>query len=158
MDATIDAVRVAGTPEGPVPVVLLAPTEADTDDVLPIFIGFDEAVSIARGLDAEGIGRPLTHDLLLDTIEELGGRIEGVSISDLVDGTYIAELTLATPMGTEAVVDARPSDSLALVSRTNAPIEIDEDVFEEGRTDREEFEELNDIREVVELSPETEVI
>lgn len=157
MDATIDAVRVAGTPEGPVPVVLLSPEDEDVEDVLPIFIGFDEAVSITRGLDAEGIGRPLTHDLLLDTIEELGGRVEGIEIADLIDGTYIAELSLATAMGSEAVVDARPSDSLALAARTNAPIQIEETVFEEGRTARKEFDELNDLREVVELNPGPEV-
>jgi len=155
MNATIDAVRVAGTPDGPVPVVLLGPEEGNGDapDLLPIFIGFDEAVSIARGLDAEGIGRPLTHDLLLDTIEELGGRVDRIAISDLVDGTYIADVHLDTPMGSEAVVDARPSDSLALAARTNAPIGIAEDVFEEGRTAREEFEELDDIRDVVEFQP-----
>jgi bifunctional DNase/RNase len=169
MNATIDAVRVAGTPDGPVPVMLLGPDDAGggdpdaggadpdaeggSDDLLPIFIGFDEAVSIARGLDAEGIGRPLTHDLLLDTIEELGGRVERVVVSDLEDGTYIADIHLATAMGSSAVVDARPSDSLALAARTNAPIEVDEGVFAEGRTPREEFEELDDIRDVVELVP-----
>jgi bifunctional DNase/RNase len=156
MNAAIDAVRVAGTPDGPVPVVLLGPDdapEAGAEDLLPIFIGFDEAVSIARGLDAEGIGRPLTHDLLLDTIEELGGRVERIVVSDLDDGTYIADVHLATAMGSSEVVDARPSDSLALAARTNAPIEVAESVFEEGRTDREEFEDLDDIRDVVELVP-----
>jgi bifunctional DNase/RNase len=169
MNATIDAVRVAGTPDGPVPVVLLGAPDAEgedpeakgkdpeakgeSDDLLPIFIGFDEAVSIARGLDAEGIGRPLTHDLLLDTIEELGGRVERVVVSDLEDGTYIADVHLATAMGSSAVVDARPSDSLALAARTNAPIEVAERVFEEGRTPREEFANLDDIRDVVELVP-----
>ncbi len=156
MNATIDAVRVAGTPDGPVPVVLIGHgdgAEQGSDDLLPIFIGFDEAVSIARGLDAEGIGRPLTHDLLLDTIEELGGRVKRVVVSDLEDGTYIADVHLATAMGSSAVVDARPSDSLALAARTNATIEVAESVFEEGRTSREEFEDLDDIREVVELVP-----
>ncbi|MFC7044464.1 bifunctional nuclease family protein [Halobacteriaceae archaeon GCM10025711] len=148
MKATIDAVRVAGTADGPVPVVLLAPDEED--EVVPIFIGFDEAMSIARGMDARDIGRPLTHDLLLDVIEELGGRVDHVLVSSIDDGTYIADLHLNTPRG-DAVVDARPSDSLALVSRTNAPIEVSEKVFEEGRQPRSEFDELRDIREVVEL-------
>jgi bifunctional DNase/RNase len=152
MDASIDAVRVAGTPDGPVPVVLLAPEDGGAD-VLPIFIGFEEAISIARGLDAEGIGRPLTHDLLLDTIEELGGRIDRIAVSDLVDGTYIADVYLATPMGEVVAVDARPSDSLALAARTNAPIEVDDEVFGEGHASREEFEELDDIRDVVEFQP-----
>ena len=145
MDAHIEGVRVAGTAEGPLPVVLVG-VDGDADDVLPIFIGFDEAVSIARGLDANDIGRPLTHDLTLDIIEELGGRVEKVVISDLRDGTFIADLHLNTPRE-NAVIDARPSDSLALVSRTDAPIEVSPEVYEAGRRDRSDFDDLEDIRE-----------
>jgi bifunctional DNase/RNase len=148
MDADIDAVRVAMTEDGPVPVVVLAPD--DDEGVLPIFIGFDEAVSIARGLEAEDIGRPLTHDLTLDLVEELGGRITRVVVSALEDNTYMADLHVDTPRG-ETVVDARPSDSLALAARTNAPVEVDGEVFAHGQRDSEEFEELQDIREVAEL-------
>ena len=150
MDAVIDSVRVAGTPDGPIPVVLLAP-RAGSDEVLPIFIGFDEAVSIARGQDARDIGRPLTHDLLLDVVEELGGRLERVVVNAIIEDTYIADLHLNTPRGSDAVVDARPSDSLALAARTNAPVEVNDEVFEEGSQPRLEFDELRDIREVVEL-------
>jgi bifunctional DNase/RNase len=148
MDASIEGVRVAGTPTGPVPVVLLAP-EGEAD-LLPIFIGFDEAASIARGLDASDIGRPLTHDLTLDIMEELGGRIERVVVSDVDDGTYIADIHVATPRES-VVVDARPSDSLALAARTNAPIEVAESVFEDGRRAPDEFDDLDDIRDVMEV-------
>ncbi|WP_257299851.1 bifunctional nuclease family protein [Haloarchaeobius sp. FL176] len=147
MNAAIDAVRVAGTRDGPVPVVVLS--VADAEDVVPIFIGFEEAMAIARGLDAEDIGRPLTHDLLLDVVEELGGRITQVVVSAVEDGTYIADLHVATPRD-DVVVDARPSDSLALAARTNTPIEISEAVFEDSRRDAGEFDELDDIREVTE--------
>ena len=149
MDAAIDAVRVAGTPDGPVPVVILS-SGPETDDVLPIFIEFDQAISISRGLDAEDIGRPLTHDLMLDVIEELGGRVDRVVVSAIVDSTYIAELHVNTPRGEDAIIDARPSDALALASRTNAPLEIEGDVFEDGRRPRTEFDELQEIGEVVE--------
>lgn len=151
MNASIDAVRVAGTPQGPVPVVVLSVD--GEDDVIPIFIGFNEATSIARGLEAEDIGRPLTHDLLLDVMEELGSRIDRVVVSEIErqaegqGGTYIADLHLQTPRG-ETVIDARPSDSLALAARTNAAIEITEDVFEDGRDDSEKFEHLESIRNV----------
>jgi bifunctional DNase/RNase len=148
MDATIHGVRVAGTATGPVPVVLLAPE--DETDLLPIFIGFDEAASIARGLDASDIGRPLTHDLTLDIVEELGGHIARVVVTDVDDGTYIADLHVDTPRDS-VVVDARPSDSLALAARTNAPIEVTEDVFEAGRRAPEEFDDLDDIREVMDV-------
>ncbi|WP_436346068.1 bifunctional nuclease family protein [Natronorubrum sp. FCH18a] len=151
MQASIDAVRVAGTPQGPVPVVVL---DVDgEEDVVPIFIGFNEATSIARGLEAEDIGRPLTHDLLLDVMEELGSRIDRIVVNEIEErddgqgGTYIADLHLETPRG-ETIIDARPSDSLALAARTNAPIEITDDVFEDGRDDSEKFEQLEDIRNV----------
>ena len=140
MDAAIESVRVAPTPEGTVPVVLLE-VDASPDDVLPIFIGFAEASAIADGLDANDIGRPLTHDLMLDAIEELGGRVSGVEVSALEEATYIADIHLDTPRGS-ATIDARPSDSLALAARTNAPITITESVFESGRRPREEFDEL----------------
>ncbi|AHG02713.1 hypothetical protein HALDL1_03050 [Halobacterium sp. DL1] len=147
MNAHIEGVRVAGTPDGALPVVLVG--VEDEEDVLPIFIGFDEATSIARGLDARDIGRPLTHDLTLDLVEELGGRIDRVVVARVEEGTYYADLHVQTPRG-DAVVDARPSDSLALVARTDAPIEVAEDVFEEGRRDPEAFGDLDDIREVLE--------
>lgn len=150
MDATIDGVRLAGTPQGPVPVVVLG--VVGETDVVPIFVGMEEATSIARGLEATDIGRPLTHDLLLDVMEELGGRVERVVVSDLEEqgsegGTYIADLHVSTPRDS-VVVDARPSDSLALAARTNAPIEITDAVFERSREDDQKFAELTDIRDV----------
>lgn len=144
MQAHIDGVRVAPTPEGGVPVVVLG-VEGDTR-VLPIFVGVPEATAIARGLDADDVGRPLTHDLVLDVIEALGGRVTGVEVSALEDETYIADLHLATPRGAE-VVDARPSDSLALAARTNAPIDVANAVFREGARPREEFEGFRQLRE-----------
>lgn len=149
MDASIEGVRVAGTQQGAVPVVTLS-VEIE-EDLLPIFIGFSVARSIVRGLDANDIGRPLTHDLLLDSVEELGGRVERVVVSAVEDSTYIADLHIATPRG-NATIDARPSDALALAARTNIPIEIAEDVFDDGSDDPEQYMELPDIREVMEGS------
>ncbi|MUV85484.1 bifunctional nuclease family protein [Natronomonas sp. CBA1123] len=146
MNAHIEGVRVAETASGLAAVVTLG--VEDDDEVLPIFIGVEEATSIARGLDATDIGRPLTHDLLLDVMEELGGRVERVVVSGLDDGTYVADLHLETPRD-EAVVDARPSDSLALAARTNADIEVEEAVFETNREPLDEYDELDDIREVM---------
>jgi len=147
MDAHIEGVRVAESPSGVVAVVTLG-VEGDTD-VLPIFVGFEEAASIARGLDATDIGRPLTHDLLLDVTEELGGRVDRVVVAAIDEGTYVADLHLETP-GQSVVVDARPSDSLALAARTNADIEIEQSVFEAGREPIAEYDGLGDIREMME--------
>ena len=148
MEASIDAVRVAGTPEGPVPVVVLG--VEDADDVVPIFIGFEEAASIARGLEAAPSPRPFTHDLTLDIVEELGGRVDRVVVAAIEDNTYIADLHLDTPRD-GIVVDARPSDSLALAARTNAPVEVTEEVFESGREPADQFADLDRLREVESL-------
>ena len=146
MDAHIEGVRVAETPSGLAAVVALG--VKDDEAVLPIFIGVEEATSIARGLDAEDIGRPMTHDLLLDVMEELGGRVERVVVSDLDDSTYVADLHVDTPRS-EAVVDARPSDSLALAARTDADIEIEPSVFEAGSEPADEYDDLDDVRELM---------
>ncbi len=149
MEATIEAVRVAGTPDGPVGVLILGVDEEE--GVLPIFIGLEEATSIAQGLEAEDIGRPLTHDLLLDVMEALGGRVERVEVRAIEDGTYFADLHIETPRDS-TIVDARPSDSLALAARTNARIDVDHGVFLDGSQDPERFDDLTDIREVTEYA------
>ncbi|WP_254823444.1 bifunctional nuclease family protein [Haloglomus halophilum] len=170
LPARIDSVRVAGTPNGPVPVVLLAVEEDGTaagdaredgvdsaggpegpleGEVLPIFIGFEEARSIVRGMEAEDIGRPMTHDLTLDIVEELGGRVDRVAVSNLEEGTFFATLWLNTPRD-DVTVDARPSDSLALAARTNAPLLVARPVWEGAAEDADRFAELDNIREVFE--------
>jgi bifunctional DNase/RNase len=160
LPARIDSVRVAGTPNGPVPVVCIAveqdgvdsaggPEGELTGEVLPIFIGFEEARSITRGMEAEDIGRPMTHDLTLDIVEELGGRVDGVLVSRLEAGTFFAELRLNTPRD-DVTVDARPSDSLALAARTNAPLQVARAVWEDAAEDADRFAELQDVREVFE--------
>ncbi|MFQ3285235.1 MAG: bifunctional DNase/RNase [Natronomonas sp.] len=146
MDAHIEGVRVAESPSGVVAVVTLG--VEDQADVLPIFVGFEEAASIARGLDATDIGRPLTHDLLLDVTEELGGRVDRVVVSSIDDGTYIADLHLDTPRES-VTVDARPSDSLALAARTGADIAVEQSVFDAGREPIEEYAGLEDIRGMI---------
>ena len=87
-------------------------------------------------------------------VEELGGRVEKVVVDSLEEhgegGTYTADLHLATPRGS-AVIDARPSDSLALAARTEADIEVDPAVYEDGRRERTTFDDLDDIREVADL-------
>jgi len=71
MDAHIEGVYAVETPNGPITIVTLGVGEHD--DVLPIFVGLEEGTNIARGLDAADIGRPLTHDLLLDIVEGTAG-------------------------------------------------------------------------------------
>lgn len=101
------------------PVVVLR--EVGGERTLPIWIGTNEANAIATELQGIKPERPMTHDLLRHLIGGLGGELRRVQITNLRDDTYFAELLIARG---EAVVqvDARPSDSIALALRCNAPI------------------------------------
>jgi bifunctional DNase/RNase len=101
------------------PVVILR--EVEGERVLPIWIGAGEANAIAMELQGVKPQRPLTHDLLKHIVGGLGGELRRVIISDLREDTYFAELFIYRE---EQVfqVDARPSDSIALALRCNAPI------------------------------------
>lgn len=113
---------VAGLTIDPVnnaPIVILR--EKDTDRVLPIWIGVVEASAIAFELESVKLTRPMTHDLLRQSIQQLGGKVERVVIADLRDNTYYARVVLSQS-GREIDLDARPSDAIALALRAQAPI------------------------------------
>ncbi|HET55553.1 MAG TPA: hypothetical protein ENN33_10105 [Ignavibacteria bacterium] len=95
---------------------------------LPIIIGSFEAQSIA--LEMEGIKppRPLTHDLLKETIDNLGGTVIEVIIDELKDNTFFAKVILEVSSLTNEI-DSRPSDAIALAVRTQAPIFVSEEVM-----------------------------
>jgi bifunctional DNase/RNase len=108
------------------PVVLLKADEGD--DVLPIWIGHAEAMAIELHLKGTHFERPLTHDLLRTLIETLGASVVKVAITDLREGTFFAKIHLQR--GEELlVIDARPSDSVALALKCNAPIFVSREVF-----------------------------
>lgn len=99
---------------------------------LSIFIGGPEAAAIAFAMEGVETPRPLTHDLLVNVIEELQYVLELVRITELRDTTYYAELSLLGPLGNYEVVSARPSDALALAVRTGCRIYCSEEVMDEA--------------------------
>ena len=101
------------------PVVILR--EVGGERTLPIWIGPGEAHAIAMEMQGVRPQRPLTHDLLKHVLAGLGGALRRVNLTGIRDGTYYAELLIARG---ESIfeVDARPSDSIALALRCNAPI------------------------------------
>jgi bifunctional DNase/RNase len=105
------------------PVVLLK--ESDGLRYLPIWIGAVEASAIAFEQQGVQTPRPMTHDLLKDVIGALGGELKQVSITELRDDIFYAELQFAD--GT--AVSARPSDAIALALRTGTAIVGDESVL-----------------------------
>ncbi len=95
--------------------------EVDGRRLLPIWIGQPEAESIVLQINGVVRERPLTHDLCKALIVALGGKLQRVEITKVVKSTYYAELHIATADGL-VIVDARPSDSLAIALRLDAPI------------------------------------
>jgi bifunctional DNase/RNase len=95
--------------------------DAARDRYLPIWIGPWEASAIAMKLQGLTPERPLTHDLFVATLDELGATIDRVVISELADETFHARILLARD-GKVTEVDARPSDALALAVRSGVPI------------------------------------
>lgn len=130
--------------------------EKDGERVLPIWIGPAEAQAIARELAGQRFQRPLTHDLIASIVEGLKARVTRVVIADLKDNTFFAQL-LVDRDGEVVVVDARPSDSLAVALRCGADIFVNEKLLAEpGEQDEPtEEEKAQELRKFLEnLDPE----
>ena len=123
----------------------------NTNKVLPIWIGTIEAVSIAYAQEGFVHPRPQTHDLLLNILDSLNAKILEVSITDIHDKTYFAEIKLSTHEG-ELTLSSRPSDAIALALRSSAEIFVENSVFndnyieiyDEDKVDIEEFSQFID--------------
>lgn len=98
--------------------------------VLPIWIGEQEAASTLIALSGDTPPRPQSHDLMKTLLDTVGARVERVEVTRIDQGTFYAEITLVTTSGT-VVLDARPSDSVALALRAEATIFVANDVLEE---------------------------
>ena len=107
--------------------------EAEGDRQFPIVIGLFEATSIDRKVKRHPSPRPLTHDLLVKAIEDLGGELDSVVITDLREGTYFSELRVKRD-GETISIDSRPSDAIAVAMTCDPPLPIyvAEDVLEEA--------------------------
>lgn len=100
--------------------------------ILPIVIGLAEASAIKLKISGFVPPRPLTHDLLADTIAHLEGKIEKVIIDKLEENTFHAKIVLKTASGTIKSIDARPSDSIALAVRAHAPIFVEDEIIKKS--------------------------
>lgn len=99
---------------------------------LPVVIGIAEVNAIKLKLSGIKPPRPLTHDLLLQIIEQMGGQLDRVVIDRLQHNTFYAKLHVKRNGSGNIVVDARPSDSVALALRAGAPIFVVEEVLGEA--------------------------
>jgi uncharacterized protein len=97
--------------------------EIDGSRTFPILIGIFEATSINRRVKHEEAPRPLTHDLLVNAVEQLGGQFQDVVISELKDHTYYAKLRVRQE-GELVEIDSRPSDAIAVAVTCDPPLPI----------------------------------
>jgi bifunctional DNase/RNase len=108
---------------------LIVLKEKGGERLLPIVIGLHEASAIKLKISGFNPPRPLTHDLLHTMIEHLDAKIEKMMIDKLEDNTFHAKIVLKTRAGDEKIIDARPSDSIALAVRAHAPIFVAEEII-----------------------------
>jgi bifunctional DNase/RNase len=108
--------------------------EVEGERSLPIVIGLFEATSIDRRVKGLPSPRPLTHDLVVNAIEMMGGEIQDVMISDLEDHTYFAKLRVRHD-GELVEIDCRPSDAVAVAVTARVPIYVNESVMGDALDD-----------------------
>ena len=128
------------------PIVILK--VEDENRYLPIWIGQPEARSILMKLQNQEFSRPLTHDLAVNLVSELGGSMERVTVTELRDSTFFATISVQID-GRTVDIDSRPSDAIALAVRAGAEIFAADEVIEEAAVVFEE---------AMEETPEDEVV
>jgi bifunctional DNase/RNase len=100
--------------------------------ILPIVIGLPEASAIKLKISGFKPPRPLTHDLLHSTINNLEACVIKIVIDKLEENTFHAKIHLKNSDGREKIVDARPSDSIALAVRAHAPIFVEDEIIKQS--------------------------
>ncbi len=111
---------------------LIVLKEKNGERILPIVIGLPEASAIKLKISGFQPPRPLTHDLLHLTIENLQASVEKIIIDKLEENTFHAKLFIKTSSGEIKVIDARPSDTIALAVRAHAPIFVEDEVIKQS--------------------------
>jgi bifunctional DNase/RNase len=106
------------------PVLILRDQQATR--YLPLWIGTAEATAISLALEGVESPRPLTHDLLANVIDHLGGQVTSVTVSELVEGTFFATINFLN----HDSISARPSDGVALAVRNGVPVFVAQDVMD----------------------------
>ena len=114
-------------PDSKSPILILK--EKDGEKVLPVWIGLLEATAIATQMEKLEFERPMTHDLAVNMLKAMEIYMPQIEIYDIKDNTYYARITLVS-RGKRVIVDARPSDAVAMALRTMADIKVDESVLD----------------------------
>jgi bifunctional DNase/RNase len=127
IEVTVESIRVSLINQQRLVVL----REDGTQRYLPIWIGPFEAEAITMGLQGTDAGRPLTHDLLRNVLDELGAQAQHIHINALQDDTFFARVVLSMN-GDSVEIDSRPSDAIALAVRLDVPIFVADDVMDQA--------------------------
>ena len=122
------------------------------DKCLPVIVGSFEAQSIALAIEVVDTPRPLTHDLICDVITGIDGSLKTVRVSHLQDGVFYAQMELESDDIGNRIIDARPSDAIAVALRMNAPILVARRVLEEAGVKEDTLKNENQPRNKPNLS------
>jgi bifunctional DNase/RNase len=112
---------------------LIVLKEKGGEKILPIVIGLAEASAIKLKISGFDPPRPLTHDLLHAAINHLEATVDRIVIDKLEDTTFHAKIILRDAKGETKVIDARPSDSIALAVRANTPIFVEDEIIRQAQ-------------------------
>lgn len=125
VEVKIDSIRVSLMSQ--YRVVILK--DAESNRYLPIWIGPYEADAITIHMQEVQVPRPLTHDLIMKVIDEMGAHVQRVVVSELRNDTFFAQIVMSLG-DKELSIDARPSDAIALSVRAGCSIYVEDDVME----------------------------
>lgn len=112
------------------PIVILRLHEKDPKEssVVPIWIGIFEAGAIQLAIEGKDPGRPMTHDLLKNALDLVGAEVIEVVVRAIEGNTFLAVVELVERTGEHRLLDARPSDAIALALRAGAPLFVRQSV------------------------------
>lgn len=135
VEVKVDAIRV--NMMGSHRVIVLK--DVGSDRYLPIWIGQPEAEAITIHMTDTKVARPLTHDLIVSLIRELGAQIRYVLVNELREDTFFARVVVRSRDGKELSIDSRPSDAIAIAVRVGCSIFVDDDIMlQHGQEPEEE--------------------
>jgi bifunctional DNase/RNase len=138
---SLAAAQLAGVDEMKVKTVVIDPNAQSpvvvlegvtTKEFLPIWIDVPEARAISMEIEQIKAPRPLTHDLIRNILNGLGAKVNRITITDLLNNTYIGTISMAIK-GQESEIDSRPSDAIAIALRMKAPIYVSLQVLEKSK-------------------------
>ena len=129
--------------------------ELTGDRCLPVIVGSFEAQSIALAIEVVETPRPLTHDLICDIITSFDVSLKAIKINDVNDGIFFAQIEFLSEKNGEQIIDARPSDAIAVALRMNTPILVSKKVFNEAAVEEKSLVKGKEPRKIQKKEPYT---